>query len=559
MGLRERLVAAAITACAVGCAADEPPSAAPEPVLLAGPSPLRRLSNEEYLHALADLFPGAHATLAQAGLPALPHDTVVAGFENAADVQEPSDVRIARYEAIAGLYAAETTRDAAAVRALVGCDWATPSAANACGARFLDEAGRRLYRRPLETAEKDRLGKSFASWATSIDFEAAVRLTLASMLQAPAFLYRIEPDTEEREETAADATARASRSEPVPPYPMASRLSFFLWQSVPDDALLEAASRDELRTEAQLREQVRRMLEDPRARRLYWSFHRQWLGLERILDDEHGVRTFEVDPMWTTATPRSAVEESRRFVEGTLAEGGSFQDLLTSRRAVVDAETARLYGVAPPAPGARVAQVELDGRERAGLLTRIAFLAAYSHRGATSPPLRGNGVLLRLLCKMPQEPPPDADLSQPKAAPGAGPQTNRTLFEERTRPASCQGCHVALNGLGFGFESYSASGAFQAYDHGLPVDARGEVHGVDVNGPFDGAIALSERLARSRSVRSCATRQWVRYALGRAPTGSEAAMVERLTDRFMEGQGSMTTLLEEIVVSAPFRLRRRRP
>ena len=512
----------------------------PPPVV--GPSPLRRLSNNEVTFALADLFPTVRVDV-----PKLPNDTVVAGFENAAEAQKPSDVLVARLEAIATLYAREATRTSEDVHALVGCEWDTPSKADACATYFLATMGLRLFRRPLTPDEADRLSVKLQAWRATIDFEAAISLTLSSMLQSPQFLYRAEPEP----------AGEAGTIVAVEPYAMASRLSFFLWESVPDQVLLEAAKRDELRTVSELRAQAERMLSDSRARRVYWSFHRQWLGLDRILDDEHAARTPEIDAAWTPATALSARHESRLFIENVLAGGGTFAELIESRRAWVDLEMARIYG-APTPDGAKGAFVEvlLPERERAGILTRVAFLASTSHRGGTSPPIRGNAIQLRMLCQADTPPPDDADLSPPATRPGEGPRTTRALFEARTSPAACKGCHIGLNGFGFGFERYSASGAHRSFERGLPVDARGTIVGTDVDADFDGPLALSAALAKSRAVRGCATIQWMRYALGRSPTTDELATADALTSRSMASGGQVRALLVDLVTSPSFRLRR---
>ena len=513
----------------------------PEPAPKVGPSPLRRMSNAQYLNALHDLFPTQSPVL-----PPLPNDTVVAGFENAAEAQQPSDVRIARYEAIANVYADGATRDAEGVRALVGCDtWATPSLAAACADGFLDATGRRVFRRPLTDEERARFKIRFAAWEAAVDFEAAVRLTLSAMLQSPQFIYRAEPV----------ATGTGGAIVPVESYALASRLSFFLWESIPDATLLDAAARGELRTEAQIRAQAERMLADDRARRVLWNFHRQWLGLDRVLGDEQLYRTPEIDPAWTPETPRAAAHESELFVENVLMERGSLRDLLLSRRAWVNGEMARIYGVSAPVDPGAWAPVLLPEGERAGLLTRVAFLAGTSHRGGTSPPLRGNAVLLRLLCQMPTSPPPGADLSMPTAPPELGPQTTRMLFEARTAPAPCRGCHVSLNGVGFGFEHYDAAGAYRAKEEGLSVDASGKILGTDVDRPFDGALALSVAMSESHLVSRCATQQWMRYALGRAPVDDEAPLVDALAAAFDASGGDVRALLLGLVTSPTFRLR----
>jgi len=325
---------------------------------------------------------------------------------------------------------------------------------------------------------------------------------------------------------------------------------------VPDDLLLVAAAHGQLHTVEQLRAQTQRMLNDTRARRVFWNFHRQWLGLDRILDDEHLVRTLEVDARWSVDSQRSASTEVRLFIENVLTDEGSFRELLTSRRAWLNGEMARLYSVRASETPAAWVETLLPKAQRAGLLTRISFLAGYSHRGATSPPIRGNALALRLLCRAALSPPPGADLSQPAAPPGSGPKTNRMLFEARTQPAMCQRCHAELDGFGFGFENYAASGMYHITDDGLPVDSTGAIHGTDVDQGFRGARELSELLSGSRVVHHCAAEQWARYALGRAPTDEEQPWVEQLTDDFMNSAGDVRTLLEDIVTSPSFRLRK---
>lgn len=534
------LLAIALSASAAhGCVRDV--DVPPDRVSI-GPAPLRRLSNVEYLDVLHDMFPTQAPKL-----PPLPDDIPVAGFENAAEAQTPSDLRVARYETIANAYATALTVDTAATRAFVGCDWSTPTLEQACKDKFISEMGRRAFRRPLDDGERDRFTRRFAAWESAVDFEGAVRLLTSAMLQSPQFLYRAEP---------ALRVGAVGTPAPVEPYAMASRLSFFLWESAPDDALLDAASKNELQTEDQIRTQAERMLSDARASRVFWSFHRQWLALDRVLLDEHAVRTAEVDPSWSASTQLSAVKETELFVENTLTQGGTFRDLLTSSRAWIDSEMARVYGVPTSGDPGAFTETTLPEAERAGLLTRTSFLAGYSHRGATSPPVRGNGIQLRLLCQLPVEPPPGVDLSQPKPEAGDGPKTNRQLFEKRTQPGACQRCHIGLNGLGFPFESYDAAGHFHTTENGLPVDPSGQIVGTDVDAPVKGGVELSRALARSQTVHQCATQQWVRYALGRAPAREEQATLDALSSKFFAGKGDVRALVLGIVTSPTFRMRK---
>lgn len=510
-----------------GCGTDVvPPQVAP--------TPLRRLSDTEYRYALHDLFPELEIQT-----PPLPGESSPTGFDNDIASQSPSDVRIARYEAIANLYAAAVTVDDAALRLLTGCaEWSTPTLAASCSSAFIRRFGARIYRRPVTTEEHDSLAQHFTRWSLELDFQGAMQLTLSTMLQSPQFLYRTEP--------VGDVVAGVFQ-EPVEPYAMASRLAFFLWSSIPDDELLAAAAAGDLATEQGVRSQAARMLEDPRALRLVWEFHRQWLALDHILFDEHEVRTADIDAKWTAATQRSALLESQRFVEHSFRAAGTFDDLLTSQHAVVDDEMARVYG-------AGTGETELD--HRAGILTHTAFLAGFSHRGATSPPIRGNAILVRLLCQLPTTPPPEADLSMPVAMPGDGPKTNRMLFEERTSAPACQSCHQALNGFGFGFENYSASGAYITEQAGLPIDASGQLLFTDVDGPFADAIALSAELARSETVMECTARRWVQFALGRTPVGRESSLAGVIASGFVESRGDFRALFTDIVTSPLFRTRK---
>jgi hypothetical protein len=491
-----------------------------------GPAPLRRLTNSQYWNALADVF-----SLDPAGFDTLPVDAPVGGFDNAAEAQQPSELRVSRSQVVAQQVAERLTTGDAALAALLPCArWATAEEEHTCLAGFLTTTGRRLFRRPLTADEETRVTQRFAQARAQVDFAGAMQLVLESLLQAPQFLYRPEP------------------ADGFDGFSVATRLSLLLWDRVPDDTLLDAAAHGALSSPAQVRVQASRLLSDDKALRVFWNFHRQWLGLERILLDEHQVRLPTVDPSWTPATQASALEETRRFVENVMLEDASLHSLLSSPRAWVDAETARLYGV--PVPQVPWSPVTLDAAQRAGVLTRIAFLAGTSHRAATSPPIRGNSVNLRLLCRLPTPPPPGVNATPPTM--GTEAATNRMLFEQRTAPAACAGCHRTLNGIGFGFEHYSAAGQWQDSEVGLPIDATGALYGTDVDGPFDGGLELSQALARSRQVQDCATTMWVRYALGRSTDPREEPWLEAVKNHFAATGGDVAELLFDIATAPTF-------
>ncbi|AKF04922.1 DUF1592 domain-containing protein [Sandaracinus amylolyticus] len=511
--------------------------------IVLGTAPMRRLSNAEYLHTLRDLFPGVTPAV-----PELPEDTEVGGFENDARSLGPSDVRVSRWEDIAFRYAGEVTSSPDRLAAFLPCapGAGDAGAQRACGETLVRDFGRRAYRRPLSDQEVERYVAFFESQREAIDFAAAVQLTTMALLQSPWFLYRIELPGE----GGGDGVV------PLDGYQLASRLSYFLWESTPDDALLEAAARGELATDAQLEAQARRMLDDGRAREAVVDFHRQWLDFDRIEMDEHQGRVPELYPTWNETLRQAVRDEQDRFVEGVLFDGeGTLRALLTSRTAYVNGPLASLYGVNGPGDATTWEEVTLPHDQRAGLLTRAGFLASHAHSGNGSPPLRGVFVMERLLCEPRPSPPPDADLTPPVVRPGEEPRTNRQLFEERTSPAGCIACHTRIDGFGFGFEHYDAVGGYRELDHGLPVDASGNLTGTDVDGPYVGAIELSEALAESARVEVCATRMWMRYALGRAPEREDECLTSRLARSFHESGGDVRALMVDIVTSPEFRNR----
>lgn len=500
------------------------PSASTVLDLGVGPSPLRRLTKRQYENVVRDAL-GADVPLAES----LPDDVAIGGFEGPAGAR-PNELLVARAQRAAQAAAAFLVSDHARLARVLGCEsWTTAEERTGCLERLMAGTASRLVRRPLTVEERQRLLTRAAGWMQELDFEAAVQLTLEALLQSPAMLYRPEPGP------SLDAFA------------LASRLSFLLWDSGPDDALFDAAKNGQLVSRAQVRSQAERMVRDPKVTRGMWNFHRQWLGLERLLLDEHAQRTPDVDPAWTPQTQRAAFEESRRFVEWVMETRGTLGALLTNRTALLDAEAARLYRVSSFTPGT---PVELDPAERSGILTRVAFLAATSHRGATSPPIRGSATMLRMRCTQVPPPPPGVDTSIPR--PDGGARTTRQLVEARTSAPTCIACHHSLNALGFGFEHYDAAGQFRAQEAGVAVDSSFTLEGGELDGTYPSVLELGPRLAASREVQTCTTSMWVHYALGRAPVDAEQGWLDLVTQRFIASNGDVRALLVDLASSPSF-------
>jgi hypothetical protein len=530
---------AACTGAIGGANGDGPPRGSTEAFVCADPSavivgsaPLRRLTNAEYDNTVRDLLGGDIPQL-----PEQPSDAVLKGsFENSALSLGPSDVRIARYESAAIALGEHAVSSSTARTRILPCETTDAE----CALQFVESFGKRSFRRPLTADELDRWTAFFESQRATIDFDAAVELTVAAMLQTPQFLYRLESES---------TPANAQQLE-LTQYEVANRLSYFLWESMPDDELFAAADAGELETDQQLEQHARRMLADPRARGAVRNFHRQWLYVDRVLGED---KLPEIFPMWGPGTRESAKEETLRFIEHTFFEGGTVEDLLVSNVAYVDDAMAELYDI--PTPMEPWSQVELDPSERAGILSRIAFLAGNAHDANGSPPLRGVYVMERLLCEPRPSPPANANTSPPEADPDQGPVTNRELFEQRVQPSSCQGCHVRIDGFGFGFENYDAVGGYRTEDNGLAVDASGFANGIGNDAEYDGAIELQNLLSQSDVVRNCVAKQWLTYAKGRPVEPADTCELEGIQGEFAENGGDLVELLVAIVTRPEFRLR----
>jgi hypothetical protein len=488
---------------------------------------VRRLSHVEYNRTVRALFPTLDLPLQE-----FSDDLRVHGFENNADALNPSPMLLEQYSAAASRIA----ELAAAAPDVVPC--ATVSADWECGRAFIAQFGRRAFRRPLTSDEQARYEALFAQHMTEISFSAALELTLEAFLQSPQFLYRLElggPGEIPNQPVWLDG------------YAMASRLSYLLWQSMPDDELLAAAERGELATAAGVESQARRMLQAQAASDALVDFHRQWLGFDHVLDENKDPELYST---WNDALREAMREESNRFVAHVVSAGsGTVAELLTSTVSFVNPELAALYGVSIASGDWQF--VNLPAEQRAGILTRANFLAGEAHSTNGSPPLRGVAVLDRLLCSRPPAPPANIDATAPVSDPNML-RTNRQLFEERSSVAQCQGCHKSINGIGFGFESYDSIGAYRTVDQGMNVDARGELVGTDVDGPYTGAVELSAKLALSEQVQNCAAKNWYRYAFARTDDATDACMLQSVYEAMERSGGDMRALLIDIATSYPF-------
>lgn len=487
--------------------------------------PARRLSHFEYQNTLRDLFP--HIEVPRFEMPA---DPSVDGFDNDGEALVPSSLLIERYDENARAIAKLATAD---LQTLLGCD---PATGYACAQQFVTEFGRRAFRRPLSDQELNDFMVFYSEPPGDADMRAGTELTLQLILQSPQFLYRLEIPGEDAELPGPGEYA------PVGSYELASRLSYFLWSSMPDDELLAAAGDDALASAEQIEAQARRMLADERAKDAFLHFHEQWFHLARV-DKVSKLPEDNFDD----ALRAAAKEEALRFVEHVIfEEQGTLADLLTSNRTFVNDRLAEIYGVTPPEPGVW-AEVELDPSQRAGFMTQVAFLAGHGHPLNPSPVLRGVYSLKDVLCWPLGAPPPVAEAMMiPEGSPD---QTNRETYENLTAADECQSCHAIINPVGFAFEHYDTLGRWRDLDNGQSIDASG--HFQDAS--FTGAPDMMSQLVDRVEVQRCLSRKWLRFAYGGDRVLSTPDLAAEIEAAFADVDYSITELMIAIVTHPRFR------
>ncbi|WP_437876278.1 DUF1592 domain-containing protein [Sorangium sp. So ce513] len=498
-----------------------------------GPAPLRRLSNQEYTNTLKDLFAGVPgvASAIDTAVATFPHEPESLGFRNNASFLTVGPLVAQKY-----LDAAEEIA-AVAARAdgLVSCDPKELGELE-CARDFIRTFGARAYRRPLTEAEVQRYEERFTAGAEGHSFQDGVEWVVFSMLQSPNVLYRVE--------VGEDSTGEVT--EPTP-YEMASRLSYLIWQSLPDEELTRAAAADELRTPEQIEVQVRRMLADPRADRLFEYFD-QWLDIDMLGDM---TRDPEVYPGVVSSLPTLLRQETHTFLKSLFADpNGSFGELLSADYSFVNGALAQHYGV-DGVSGDDFVKVSMPGRS--GVLTQGMMLTR-DKATRTSIVRRGLKVRTDLLCGIVPAPPNDVQLDLEGFGEGL---SQRERLERHRTEASCAGCHELMDPLGVVFESFDAVGRFRTTDEaGRPVDTSSVIaHTRDANGPVASAAELGQRLAQSEEARACYVLQNFRFFYGRDRTEADRCSMATLSTAFKESGYSLSELVVALTQTDAFRYR----
>ena len=440
---------------------------------------------------------------------------------------------------IAGPFNPTGPGDTASRRRVFTCRPARAADEDACAERILRPLARRAFRRPVTRDDVALLMTFYRTGRAKGSFDAGIQMALRRMLASPAFIFRIEDDPPAARGTA----SRVSNTE------LASRLSFFLWSSIPDDTLLDAAARGELHTPAGLERQVRRMLADPRADALVGNFAGQWLHVRNLATITPNHDEF---PDFDDTLRDAFRRETELFVGSVMREDRSVLDLLTADHTFVNERLARHYGI-PHVYGSHFRRVRVTDDARRGLLGKGSLLMVTSHADRTAPVLRGKWILENLIGTPP--PPPPANFALADSEPGARPQTIRERMEQHRANPACAGCHRIMDPLGFALEHFDAVGAWRDRDGARPIDASGELSD---GSKVDGVIALRNALvARPHVFLRTFTEKLMIYAIGRGLEAHDMPEVRRIVSRAQPKQHAFSELVLGVVTSTPFQMRRR--
>ena len=443
---------------------------------------------------------------------------------------------------ITGPFEATGSGQTASRQKIFVCSPASTAEQEPCAKKILSGLVRRAYRRPVTDQDVEPLLNLYRAASAAGGFESGVGAALQAILVSPEFLFRMERDPENT------APGRAYRVSDVE---LASRLSFFLWSSIPDDALLELAEQGKLQDAAVLEQQVRRMLADARSKSLVENFAGQWLYLRNLRQVSPDQRAF---PEFDEELRQAFQQETQLLFESMLQEDRSALDLLQADYTFVNERLARHYGI-PDVYGSHFRRVPLTDPARRGLLTQGSFLTVTSHANKTSPVRRGKWVLENLLGTPPPPPPPDVPALEEKNKDGKALTMRQQMAQHRDNPA-CAGCHKMMDPIGFAFENFDAVGRWRTTELNAPIDASGVLYdGTQFQGPVEFRKVLldhSEQFVRTL------TEKLLTYALGREMEYYDAPAVRRITKQAAASDYRWSALILQIIQSTPFQMRRSR-
>jgi len=505
----------------------KPGGVPPEP----GRVTLRRLNQTEYDNTVHDLL-GTNARPARTFI----SDSQANGFDNNGDFLSLSPTRLEQYQSAAESLATEALSATLRARNLT-CD---PAMGDACVRTLLTTLGERAYRRPLTDAEiagyLTLAGKVRTAGGSPDEVMGAI---LKALLMSPNFLFRPEYDPD----------PASMKAHPLTPYEVASRLSYMVYASMPDDPLFAAAKAGQLATPKDLQTQLQRMLTDPKSR-FAENYAQQWLGVRSIETSQPDTKLY---PGFSVALANSMKREVDLYFDEFVKQNLPAEQLLTASFSYVDSALAKHYGM-PAVTGTDLTRVMLATPQRGGLLGMGALLLGTSRGNRTSPVARGRWVLDALMCAPPPPPPDTVKLpSEDVIAATSG----RAFLENHRKDPVCAACHNSMDPIGLALENYDAIGAWRDTDHGQPIDASGNLPD---GTKFNGRAELETTLAKDPRLRACLSKGLLTYSLGRAVRDDvDAAYVDTVAKGTGAATVGMRDLLMGVVASDSFRMRRGEP
>jgi hypothetical protein len=507
----------------------------PEPATNGAPADMRRLTAEQYRHVIHDVF-GDHIEIAGRFDPLVRSDGLFAVGARKAPITVAGFERF--YDKARSIAAQVVNEDNRAV--LLPCAPVNSTSADAeCSRLFFEGVGQQLYRRPLTENELDTAVRAAGDVADELgDFYAGIEFGLTGLLVTPNFLFIID-------ETEPDSSSPTGVR--LTGYAKAARLSFLLWDSGPDQMLLDAAATGELHTKKGLEEQVDRMMGvEVLLSRGVRAFFEDFLDLEKFETLEKDTTIY---PAYTINAAESAKEQLlRTIINHTISKDAPYPGIFTTRETFIDSHLGRIYRIPVTRPDGGWEAYEFPEDDvRTGILTQMGFLSLFSHPGRSSPTLRGMAVRELLLCQKVPDPPSDVDFSLFND-PNAPSRTARERLTAHSTVPSCAGCHKITDPIGLGFEHFDGVGQFRTAEQGAVIDVAGDVDGV----PFDTAKGLAEAMAEHPGVPACLTNQLYSYGTGRAPQRDEREFVRWLEAGFAESGYRLRSLLRDIATSDAF-------
>ena len=441
---------------------------------------------------------------------------------------------------ITGPYDAKGHGDTPGRRRIFVCEPKEPSEEAACARRILSTLMRRAYRRPVVDADLQKPMELYRQARAEGGFDAGIEMALSAVLVNPQFLFRIEADPP------GVAPKSAYR---IPDIQLASRLSFFLWSSIPDDELLDLAERGELSKPEVLERQARRMLADPRSRSLVSNFAGQWLHLRNLDSITPDLRLF---PDFDDNLRQAFRQETELLLESVLREDRSVLDLLKSDHTFLNERLAKHYGI-PHVYGSHFRRVELDDDSmRGGLLRQGSVLTVTSYATRTSPVIRGKWILENILGTPP--PPPPANVPALKDNTVSSSLSVRERLAEHRANVACAGCHKLMDPVGFSLENFDAVGRWRAFEEGRPVDSTG---GLPDGSRFAGVTGLERAvLNRPELFVGTLTEKLLTFALGRGVEAHDAPAVRKIVRYARTRDYRFSSLIVGIATSTPFQMRK---